>query len=166
MSHGNTYNDLAQFGKTLLSNPSLDEGLGTISEYLKKLTGAMRCSIFVHDPLKHEFWTLLANGVHEIRVPEEQGLVGYIFTTQQDLIENQVEQNPHFLKAVDKKNAYQTVNMLGCPIYDSKNRIIGVVQLLNKLDGFTDNDLQFIKVIVHFIGSFIEVSLIHHSRDR
>jgi len=164
MSHSNTYSDLAEFGKTLLDNTELDEGLAIISEYLKKLTGAVRCSIFVYDEQNYELWTILSNGMEKIVLPANQGIVGHIFMTDKDLIENDVKENPHFLKDVDKDSGYNTVNMMGCPIHGSKNEIIGVMQLINKLDGFSDKDMQFIKVVLRFIGSFIEVALAQHAK--
>jgi hypothetical protein len=66
---------------------------------------------------------------------------------------------------VDKDSGYKTVNMMGCPIYGSKRNIIWVVQLINKLDGFSDKDMQFIKVVLRFIGSFIEVALVQHEKS-
>ena len=156
----NTYSDLADFGKKLIYNTDLDDGLVIISEYLKKLTGAIRCSIFVHNKEDKMLWTILANGVEKIVVPDNKGIVGHAFTSKNELIENDVEGNPHFLKEIDKNSGYQTINMLVCPIYDSRNNIIGIVQLINKVDGFTDKDMQFIKVIIRFISTYIEVALV------
>jgi len=158
MAEQNTYSDLAEFGKTLLNNRELDKGLGIISEYLKKLTGAVRCSIFVYDDEAHELWTIVSNGMEKIVVPVNQGIVGYIFMTNKEIIENDVTKNPHFLKDIDEESGYRTINMLGCPLYNSKNEIMGVVQLINKLDGFSDKDMQFIKVILRFICTFIEMT--------
>lgn len=160
----NTYSDLADFGKTLLANKQLDEGLVIISTYLKKLTNAMRCSIFVHDKQNHMLWTILSNGVEKIVIPDTQGIVGYVLTTQKEMIENAVANNPHFLDQIDKSSGYETVNMLACPIYDSKDNVIGVLQLINKLEGFSDEDMLFIKVVIRFISTYIEVALVHESK--
>lgn len=162
MSERDTYNDLADFGKTLLGHKELDGGLVVISGFLKKLTGAMRCSIFVYDNETFELWTILANGSEKIVVPANQGLVGQIFLKNKEMIENDVAGNPHFLREVDMESGYHTVNMLGCPIHDSNNKTIGVLQLINKTDDFTDKDMQFIKVILRFISSFIEVSMAYN----
>ncbi len=156
-----TYSDLAEFGSKLLDNKYLDEGVVIISEYLKKLTGAIRCSIFVHDIEDRILWTILANGVDKIVIPDNKGVVGYAFTNKIELIENVVHKNPHFLKEIDKNSGYETINMLVCPIYDSKKNIIGIVQLINKLDGFTDKDMLFIKVIIRFISTYIEMALLN-----
>ena len=157
----NTYSELAKLGKTLLENKQLDEGLIIISEYLKKFTNAMRCSIFVHDRVDKVLWTILANGMEKIIIPDTQGIVGHALKTKKDLIENSVEKNPYFLKKIDKNSGYQTMNMLVCPIYDSKKDIIGIVQLINKLDGFSEEDMLFIKVIIRFISTYIETALVY-----
>lgn len=165
MSQDNTYSELAAFGKALLDNTELDAGLSIISDYLKKLTGAVRCSIFVYDEENHTLWTILSTGMEKIVIPADKGIVGHIFMTSKEVIENDVSKNPYFLKEVDKDSGYKTVNMMGCPIYGSKRNIIGVVQLINKLDGFSDKDMQFIKVVLRFIGSFIEVALVQHEKS-
>lgn len=155
----NTYSDLADFGKTLIGNKRLDEGVIIISEYLKKLTGAIRCSIFVHNSQDKILWTILSNGMEKIVIPDTMGIVGYAFKEKKELIENDVDKNPYFLKDIDKNSGYETINMLVCPIYDSRNKIIGIVQLINKLDGFSDKDMLFIKVIIRFISTYIEITL-------
>lgn len=154
----NTYSDLADFGKKLISNTNLDDGLVIISDYLKKLTGAIRCSIFVHDKEEKILWTILANGMGKIVIPDDKGVVGYALVNKTELIENVVHNNPYFLKDIDKNSGYETINMLVCPVYNSENNIIGIVQLINKLEGFTDQDMQFIKVIIRFISTYIEMA--------
>ena len=97
---------------------SLDDGLIIISEYLKKLTGAIRCSIFVHDSKNKTLWTILANGMGKIVIEDNKGIVGQAFTYKKEIIENNVAENPYFFKEIDKNSGYQTMNMLVCPIFD------------------------------------------------
>jgi len=157
MEEGNTYKELIDFGHKLLKTSNLEEGLPLISEYLKSITHAMRCSIFIYNKEKKSLWTVLATGIETIEIPSDQGIVGYVFHTEEPVIENDVERNPHFLKKVDKESGYKTVNMLVCPIYNSRKELIGVLQLINKLDGFREDDLQFLTLFTNFISSFIEL---------
>ncbi|WP_295421134.1 GAF domain-containing protein [Sulfurovum sp.] len=166
MENQNVYAELAAFGKELLSHKQLDGGLPVIADYLKRLTGAMRCSIFIYDKETMELWTILANGVERIVVPVNKGIVGHIFMEKKAIIENNVAHNPYFLKEVDKDSGYETVNMLGCPIYNAASQqVIGVLQLINKTSGFNDRDMQFINVIIRFIGSFIELSCAYRESE-
>jgi len=156
-NNGKYTNELAEFGKKLLENNELDKGLVIISEYLKTLKNAMRCSIFIYDKEKNVLWTILADGIEKIIVPMHQGIVGHVYMTGESMIENDVSRNPYFLKEIDKGSGYQTVNMIACPIHDSRHKTIGVLQLLNKLEGFTEADLEFLNVFTNFIASFIEL---------
>jgi len=117
----------------------------------------MRCSIFIYNKDNDTLWTALATGIEAIEIPSDEGIVGYVFNTQESVIENNVERNPHFLKKVDEESGYKTVNMLVCPIYNSRKELIGVLQLINKLDGFQEDDLQFLTLFTNFISSFIEL---------
>ncbi len=157
MGKGNTYQELIDFGHKLLVTSNLEEGLPLISDYLRRITAAMRCSIFIYNPEKDSLWTVLATGIEKIDIPTNQGIVGHVFQTQEAVIENDVENNPYFLKHIDKKSGYKTVNTLVCPIYNARKDLIGVLQLINKLEGFREDDLQFLKLFTNFISSFIEL---------
>ena len=157
MREESTYKGLIDFGHKLLVTSNLEEGLPLISEYLIKITGAMRCSIFVYNEEDDSLWTVLSTGIEKIHISSDQGIVGHVFKTKEPIIENNVENNPHFFKFIDKESGYKTINMLACPIYNSRDELIGVLQLINKLDGFSEADLQFLNLFTNFISSFIEL---------
>jgi len=162
MGEGNTYQELIDFGNKLLISSNLEEGLPLISEYLRRITNAMRCSIFIHNKDNDTLWTVLATGIERIEIPSNQGIVGHVFHTEEAVIENDVENNPHFLKEVDEDSGYKTINILTIPIYSSKKELIGVLQLINKYDGFQENDLQFLTLFTNFISTFIELEVYYH----
>jgi len=157
MGESNTYQELIDFGNKLLITSNLEEGLPLISDYLRNITGAMRCSIFIHNKDNDTLWTVLATGIERIEISTDQGIVGHVFHTEEAVIENNVENNPYFLRDVDKESGYKTINMITCPIYNSRKELIGVLQLINKPDGFRESDLQFLTLFTNFISSFIEL---------
>ncbi|HHD78607.1 MAG TPA: GAF domain-containing protein [Epsilonproteobacteria bacterium] len=157
MGNEKTYRDLIDFGNRLLITSNLEEGLPLISEYLREITNAMRCSIFVHNKSNDTLWTVLATGIGKIEISSHEGIVGHVFQTEKYLIENDVETNPYFLKSVDRESGYKTINMLVCPIYNSRKELIGVLQLINKLDGFKEDDMKFLTLFTNLISSFIEL---------
>ena len=59
---------------------------------------------------------------------------------------------------MDIQTGYYTRNLLTSPIFNSKREIIGVIQLLNKEDGFNQKDMEFLSFFSHYISSFIELS--------
>ncbi|MDD4883578.1 MAG: GAF domain-containing protein, partial [Sulfuricurvum sp.] len=72
-----SYSALAEFGRTLLKRPTLQEGLPIISEYAKQVSGAERCSIFIYNPKIQMLWTTLADGAEKIMVHQDDGIVGH-----------------------------------------------------------------------------------------
>jgi len=164
MESKNSYQELISFGHKLLMTSNLEEGLSLISEYLIDITGAMRCSIFLYNKESDELWTVLATGIGKIKISSKEGIVGYVFKSEEAIIENDVRSNPYFFKEVDNGSGYETINVLACPIFNSRNELIGVLELLNKLDGFKEDNLQFIKLFTNFISSFIELEP-HYPRD-
>jgi len=50
---------------------------------------------------------------------------------------------------VDKETGYKTNNIITTPIFNSKREIIGVLQLLNKDEGFDEDDVKFMIFFAH-----------------
>ncbi len=154
-----SYVALAKFGKTLLDKrPTLPEGLPMISEYAKEATGADRCSIFIYNPKIQMLWTTLADGIEKIMVHKDDGIVGQTLKEAKPIIVNDPYENEHFLHRIDNKTGFVTKNLASIPIFDSNRKIIGVFQLLNKPDGFNNDDAKFMIFFAHFISSYLELA--------
>ena len=161
MYENNTFQGFINIGHRLLSNDQFEEfekGLALVSDHLTDITGAERCSIFIYEKKSDELWTILATGIEKIHVPTEKGIVGYVFRTEDSIIENNVTKNTYFLNEIDKQSGYQTLNIIACPIYNSTKELIGVLELLNKENGFDEDDLEFLNIFAHYIGSIIELA--------
>ncbi len=158
MNRTHTFQDLISQGHTVLRNKQFSEGLDLIADHLTDMTGAERCSIFIYEKEKDELWTILSTGIAKIKVPSEKGIVGYVFRTQDSIIENNVSNNIHFLSDIDTYSGYKTINIIACPIYNSKKELLGVLELLNKPIGFTEHDLNFLNAYAGYIGSILELA--------
>lgn len=86
MKYTKTYSKLADFGRELLNKKSLTEGIPLISKYAKDVIGSQRCSIFIYDEERNKLWTTLSDGMEEIVVPYDQGIVGYTLKTKKPII--------------------------------------------------------------------------------
>ena len=158
MNDNNTFQGLINVGHSLLKNDQFEDGLSLISDHLIDVTGAERCSIFIYEKKSAELWTILATGIGKIHVPSDKGIVGYVFRTKDSVIENNVSKNSYFLSDIDKYSGYKTLNIIACPIYNSKKELIGVLELLNKENGFNEEDLEFLNIFANYIGSIIELA--------
>ena len=166
MKDNNTYLKLADFGRKLLDQKSLVDGLPLISKYVKEVINAQRCSIFIYDQTSGELWTTLADGTQKITVPKDKGIVGHTLAEKKPLVVNDPYSNPHFLPDVDKETGYITKNLITAPIFNSKREIIGILELLNKEDGFSNDDMRFMIFFAHYVSGFLELTNIYLKEDK
>ena len=157
MKYKSTYLKLADFGRELLSKKSLEEGMPLISKYAKSVIGAQRCSIFIYDMQKERLWTTLADEIDKIEVSSTEGIVGHTLKEKKPLIENDPYSNPHFLPDIDKASGYITRNIITAPVFNANREIIGVLELLNKEDGYDDADMKFVIFFAHYISGFLDL---------
>lgn len=74
-----------------------------------------------------------------VRVPPGQGLVGEAIRTRQPVVVLDAQNDPRFYKKVSEDVGFVTRSVLCVPML-VKGREIGVIQLLNKLEGDFDTD--------------------------
>lgn len=163
---GQKYAKLAAFGRKLLNQTSLIDGLPLISEYAKEVIKADRCSIFIYDTAQHELWTTLSDGIEKIIVDSKKGIVGHTLAQKKPLIVNDPYSHEHFLADVDKSSGYVTKNIITAPIFNSKRQIIGILQLLNKEGGFDNEDMKFMIFFAHYVSGFLELTTLYLEEDK
>jgi len=160
MKYADTYLKLSNFGQELLYKTSLLDGLPLISKYAKDVIGAERCSIFINDVNKNELWTTLADGVDKIVIPKNEGIVGQTIREARSILSNEAYLDKCFMPDIDKDTGYITKNIITAPIFNSDREVVGVLELLNKRDGFDEDDMKFMKFFAHYISGFLELVLI------
>ncbi|MEN8146684.1 MAG: GAF domain-containing protein [Campylobacterota bacterium] len=143
------------FDKDILDKASLADGLDYISVSAKSIFGAERCSIFMYDQEENKLWTTLADGTEKIIIPYDIGIVGQTIRVEKPIIENEPYGNANFLSDVDMQTGYYTQNILTAPIFNGQNKIIGVLQLLNKEGAFSKKDAESIASFSKSISGFI-----------
>lgn len=91
-----------------------------------------------------------------VRVPHGQGIVGYVAETQRYEIVHDPQNDPRFYRKISEYVGYETRAILCVPIV-VKGRTIGVIELLNKIDGlFTEEDGQRLMRMAATIGVALE----------
>jgi two-component system, NtrC family, sensor histidine kinase KinB len=91
-----------------------------------------------------------------VRVPRGKGIVGQVAEEQKYLIVHDPQSHPQFYPKVSELVNYPTRNILCVPIV-VKGRTIGVIELLNKIDGqFTEEEAQRLERMAATIGVAIE----------
>jgi HD-GYP domain-containing protein (c-di-GMP phosphodiesterase class II) len=148
---------LLEVGQAISSLMDLDELLLLIARESARVLKADRCTLFLLDKKRGELWSKVAMGEERIRLPKESGIAGLAVTTGETLIVDDAYSNPHFNPEIDKKTGYHTRSLLCGPMRDSKGEVLGVFQVLNKLDGvFQEEDKELLEAVAAFSAIAIE----------
>ena len=88
------------------------------------------------------------HGPREIRMLNDRGIAGKVFHTGEGMVVNDAYAHPDFNAEVDETTGYVTRQILCAPIRTGRGELIGVAQVLNRLDGdFDDGDLQLLEAM-------------------
>ena len=151
----------------------LETTLKKVMEEAKLLMNADRSTLWLIDRDRNDLWTQIVDHyglTKELRVPMGVGFAGRVATTGEvlnipfDLYEHPEATNS---KKFDQANGYRTCSLLCMPIFNSNKDLIGVTQLVNKIQrgdfpeydpqlwptapdrfkaSFNSNDEEFMKV--------------------
>lgn len=149
---------LLAVAETLSGQLHIDQLIPSIMNKACDLVKADRCSLFMINENRDKLVTSFHGGLaNAIEIPINAGIVGFTATTGQILNIKDVYEDPRFNRATDLSTGYRTHNLLCVPIFDDKNEIRGVTEMINKLDGvFTKEDEKLIQVFNIFVGISIE----------
>lgn len=115
--------------------------LGEVLEAGKSVMLADRGAVWLYDEHHKELVMRVPELSPAPRVIAGQGLVGECFRTRAIINVADAYADPRFLGAIDEATAYRTKCLLNVPLLGRDNRMIGVLQLLNKKAGeFGRND--------------------------
>lgn len=133
-------------------------------EKLERLTASDRCSLFLYNPKKDKLESLYNSGLKkQISIPLERGVVGKTF--RESVIHNipDAYEDIHFDSTIDLESGYRTKTLLSYPLITPKHETIGVIQLLNKLDGkpFSNIDISFVQIYGAYCASLIDGERVH-----
>ncbi len=108
-----------------------DEILKVLANMGRALTSADRCTVWVISDDKKTLWTKVAHGIEKIEIPIESGVVGHALKKGTRELIDDVYENEHFNKNIDKQTGYKTKSMMVIPLYDYSDTAIGAFQVIN-----------------------------------
>lgn len=162
-SHDNAQNpliSLLKIGKAIYNEVNPHRILDIATFETQNALNADRCSIFLYDKYTNELYSRVASGLdnQEIRFPANLGLAGYVYSTGQIIKIDDAYNDPNFNKEIDYKTGYKTKNLVCIPLRNSNHEIIGVFQVINKLNDefFTDKDVELLVSISTSIGASLD----------
>jgi len=141
---------LLDISKTIAAFETLDEILKSLVEITTRELKADRGTIFLNDGETGELYSHVAQGSfqREIRILNNTGVAGHVFTSGQGIIVHDAYEDPHFNRSIDEQTGYVTKTILCVPIRTIKGEIIGAAQALNKKRGlFTKADQKLLEAM-------------------
>lgn len=165
--------DIDALGAALAAETDVARGLDRLLTAARRLTGAEAGTVYLRRGETLEFAAIqndvLARqlGEEEVRrrvaggpLPlRENSIAGYVMLTRttvnlRDASEIPMDRAYMLLRELDRKADYRTRSMLALPLRDARERVVGVLQLINALDRrgavrpFTSRDQQLAHELV------------------
>lgn len=148
---------LLEVGQAISSLMDLDDLLLLIARETARVLNADRCTLFLLDRKRGELWSKVAMGEETIRIPKDRGIAGKVATSGEVMRVDDPYSNPDFNPEIDKKTGYRTRSLLCGPMRDSKGEVLGVFQVLNKLEGsFKTEDEELLEAVAALSAIAIE----------
>ena len=141
---------LLHVSETMAAYETLDDMLAVLVDIATREMDAERGTIFLNDSETNELYSRVAQGnfQREIRILNNTGVAGHVFTSGQGLIVHDAYASEYFNRSVDESTGFTTKSILCVPIRTLKGEIIGVAQVLNKRNGqFSKDDLILLEAL-------------------
>jgi phosphoserine phosphatase RsbU/P len=129
-------NALLRVSKALATEITLDDLLQVIVEKAAEVMDADRATLFLYDESRNELWSKTTQRleIKEIRLPLGVGIAGHVAKTRTPINISDTYADARFDPDFDKETGYRTRSILCLPLIGSGDRLIGVIQVLNKKD--------------------------------
>jgi len=153
-------NRILDLNKKIVVENDFAKRIKLISDSIKEILKVDRCTIFMHDEDSKSFWSIYIDGMSYIEVPDDKGIASEVYKTKKTVIVNDAKKDPRFNQNVDEGSGYVTKSILAVPIIGYGEKVLGVMQLINKIDGsggFDKEDEKILGYVIGHISAYLEV---------
>ncbi len=176
--------DLIEIMSNLSTTLERDKLLDDIMHYAQDLLEVEATSIWIKDEDNGDLVLHVATGervsnIREVRVPADQGIIGNVTSTGKYIVVNDVDQDAHFYRGVDKKSGFTTRAILCVPLKAPQidlggergqlnETIIGGAQALNKRNGrvFDEEDIALFEMMANQAATILQFSELYNHLSR
>ncbi len=140
-------NTLIQITRTITSSLDLENVVRLTIQQVHNSWNIEASSLWWLDETKQSLKVLAnvgtpADVLNQVAVPLGEGFVGHVAKTGKWIYTNDVASHPLHFREVDDKTGFKTRVLLCVPLL-FRGKVVGAMQLLNKLDGnFDDQDIE------------------------
>jgi putative methionine-R-sulfoxide reductase with GAF domain len=142
---------------------SLDELLRLLIAEAKELLSSERATVFLIDERNLELCSRAASGGETIRFPISMGIAGAVAASGRPLNVEDAYADPRFNPEVDRRTGFKTRSIATSPMFDSRGKVIGVFQALNKQGSrrFDRRDEEVLSLLSEQASAQIENARLH-----
>jgi len=158
---------LLEINNNINSTIDLEVLLRTIIDVAAAVMDAEASSLALRDATTGELVFHLASGeggktVEHLRLPKGQGIAGWVAENGEPQIVPDVSKDTRFFKGVDEKSKFVTRSIMCVPMRRSGNKVIGVLQVLNKrVRTFDEKDLIIFLSLANIAAIAVENSQLY-----
>jgi GAF domain-containing protein len=143
--------------------------LQSIVEVARAIFGARASSVFLHDTETDElvFEAVAGEGSEELmgrRIPSSTGIAGWVLTTRQPLVLEDVSKDPRFARDAAESTGYVPKALMSVPLLHEE-RALGVLQVLDRplRAGFTLQEMDLLGLFAN--QAAIALDLLQRARQ-
>lgn len=135
--------------------------LQSVMAAARGLMQADRSTLWLLNDQGDELWSQVTSAdgqtLIDLKMPADKGIVGHVAATAETLNIPDAYRDDRFDVSADRKTGYRTRNILCMPVFNSSGKLMGVSQLINKLQGqFTSLDESFMRAFNTQAGIALE----------
>lgn len=158
----NQLSTLVELGMLLNSTLNLKEVQKRATEAATIIVGAEAGSLLLIDKKTNELFFDVALGekgekVKEVRLKLGEGIAGWVAKHGKPLVIKDAKSDTRFSRKADEKSGFVTNNMVCVPV-KSREKIIGVLQAINKIGGeyFLEGDVKILSSLANQVAIAVE----------
>jgi len=160
---------LLQVSKTVSSVSRMTELLEQTIKMTQQTLAASAASVLLFHDNEQELCFEVASGpvgkeLKQVKVAIDSGIAGWVARTGKPLIVNDVARSRNFHGDIDKITGFVTKSLICVPLIVHR-KILGVIEVLNKLDGsdFNERDLETVVSVAAVAAMAIENTKLHQT---
>jgi len=158
---------LYRVGQKVSLGSQVSKLLGQISLMTRQTLHASAASVLLVDKGREELCFEVAQGkagkvLKKMKLTVNSGITGWVARQGKPLMVNDVTMDRRFNKDVDRVTGFATKSMLAVPLV-SERSVIGVIEVLNKVDGsgFNKQDLEVLVALASTAAIAISNARLH-----
>lgn len=152
------YQALLRAARNLFQLTDLNDVIEHVLKHSLSIMEVEACSMYLPDRMTKELVIYSARGsedvnFHAARIPWDAGIAGQVFQQKTMIRVDDVQNDPRFLRDMDKKSGFISRAMLCFPL-NEKDDCLGVLQAINPICGvFSDEDQDLLWALSSIMAS-------------